>query len=328
VAVCTGDYRVAIHRFDEAMGIARDLGDRKTELGALVNLAETHLQLGDPRSAIELLDPQLTIAQEMGYRGFEGVAVGNLARVYSQLGEHHRAVSFAEAQLQIAREIGDFAGELEALSALAVAHRSLGHKEETHAYAAELFRALGGAVPPRKSGPEESTDAGASAADAQLLVPPGLVETLESEIQITREDGNSALLVTRLGMLGLAYLQSGCPAKAAKCHQEQLALIRAGGDRMAEISCTFLFAMASSALGLQDSATEHFVAARTLAREIGARHVEAKMCWGFALACEAKGNLGQAVEPMKVCVNYEREIGHPDAEKHAAYLAALRARIK
>jgi hypothetical protein len=30
---------------------------------------------------------------------------------------------------------------------------------------------------------------------------------------------------------------------------------------------------------------------------------------------------------MQILVNYEREIGHPDAEKDAAYVAALRARI-
>jgi hypothetical protein len=31
---------------------------------------------------------------------------------------------------------------------------------------------------------------------------------------------------------------------------------------------------------------------------------------------------------MQVYVDYEREIGHPDAEKHAAHVAALRARLK
>ena len=34
-----------------------------------------------------------------------------------------------------------------------------------------------------------------------------------------------------------------------------------------------------------------------------------------------------AADLMQVCVDYEREIGHPDAEKDAAHLAALRARI-
>jgi hypothetical protein len=31
---------------------------------------------------------------------------------------------------------------------------------------------------------------------------------------------------------------------------------------------------------------------------------------------------------MQVLVDYERELGHPDAEKHTAELAALRARLK
>jgi len=40
-----------------------------------------------------------------------------------------------------------------------------------------------------------------------------------------------------------------------------------------------------------------------------------------------KGDLIRAADLMQGRVDYEREIGHADAEKNAADLAALRARI-
>ena len=40
-----------------------------------------------------------------------------------------------------------------------------------------------------------------------------------------------------------------------------------------------------------------------------------------------KGDLARAADLMQVCVDYELSIGHADAENHAAYVAALRARI-
>ena len=40
------------------------------------------------------------------------------------------------------------------------------------------------------------------------------------------------------------------------------------------------------------------------------------------------GDLSRAADLMQVLVDYEREIGHAYAERHSAYLAALRARLK
>ncbi|MBC7259163.1 MAG: tetratricopeptide repeat protein [Chloroflexi bacterium] len=61
-------------------------------------------------------------------------------------------------------------------------------------------------------------------------------------------------------------------------------------------------------------------------REIGDRRGEGNACWNMGLAYEKLGDYARAAELMQVCVDYERAIGHPDAEKHAAYLAEVRAK--
>ncbi len=60
----------------------------------------------------------------------------------------------------------------------------------------------------------------------------------------------------------------------------------------------------------------------------GVRPREATTCWKVGQCYESFRDLARAAELMQVLVDYERELGHPAAEKHAADVTALRARLK
>ncbi len=64
-----------------------------------------------------------------------------------------------------------------------------------------------------------------------------------------------------------------------------------------------------------------------MAREIGDRLGEALGSWNLGAEYEKQGHLERAVELMQVGVDVKREIGHSDAEKDAARLAEIRARV-
>lgn len=72
---------------------------------------------------------------------------------------------------------------------------------------------------------------------------------------------------------------------------------------------------------------ELYELALAISQEIGDRLGEAKASLNLGLALEKLGELDRAAAMMQVCVDYLREIGHPDTEKAAAYVEALRARI-
>ena len=80
-------------------------------------------------------------------------------------------------------------------------------------------------------------------------------------------------------------------------------------------------------MGSRGGRIEHYEQTLAIAREIGDRLGEASACWNSGLIYEGEGDLGRAADLLQVRVDYERSIGHPDAEKHAAHVAALRARI-
>ena len=43
---------------------------------------------------------------------------------------------------------------------------------------------------------------------------------------------------------------------------------------------------------------------------------------------QAQGDYARAAELMQILVDFEREIGHPDAEKHAQWLAEVRGKVR
>jgi tetratricopeptide (TPR) repeat protein len=67
--------------------------------------------LGETRRAIAFYEQALAIAREIGDKRGEGNRLGNLGNAYSALGETRRAIAFYEQALAIDREIGDKRGE-------------------------------------------------------------------------------------------------------------------------------------------------------------------------------------------------------------------------
>jgi TIR domain/NB-ARC domain len=56
-------------------------------------------------------------------------------------------------------------------------------------------------------------------------------------------------------------------------------------------------------------------------------HAENEYRWNLSLRYEKLGELDRAADLMQACIDYEMEISHPEAQDHAAYLKALRARL-
>ncbi len=85
--------------------------NRNAEGIHLGNLGNAYSDLGEPRKAIEYHEQALKIAREIGDRRGEGAGLGNLGSAYSDLGEPRKAIEYYEQALKIAREIGDRRGE-------------------------------------------------------------------------------------------------------------------------------------------------------------------------------------------------------------------------
>jgi tetratricopeptide (TPR) repeat protein len=106
----TGDYDEAVTFGQEALSIARTLGDRSIEVVATSFLGVTHIARGEFNDAVALLEPTIGVEIDLRYDRFaipgiqSAVARGWLSNVLSELGRFDEAVAHAEAAVQIAEE--------------------------------------------------------------------------------------------------------------------------------------------------------------------------------------------------------------------------------
>ncbi|MEQ4299856.1 BTAD domain-containing putative transcriptional regulator [Plantactinospora sp. B6F1] len=117
------------------LSICRKLGDRFGEQRALGNLALTYLLQDRPEEAVVHLEQQSTVAHQIGAVVGEVYALKSLGRAYHQLGRHDEAIRFVEKALAWYDEIGDDYAAAGALQRLGLIHIDLGRLD----HAADLL---------------------------------------------------------------------------------------------------------------------------------------------------------------------------------------------
>jgi tetratricopeptide (TPR) repeat protein len=161
----------------------------------------------------------------------------------------------------------------------------------------------------------------------ELGEPRRAIEFYEQDLTIAREFGDRRGESSSLGGLGIAYMGLGEPHRSIDLYTQWLANARAMGDRRNEGNALCNLGLAFAALGETRHAIEFQQQALAIQREIGDRRGEAIASWNLGMELEKEGDLPRAADLMQVGVDYDRAVGHPDAEKNAPRLAALRARI-
>ncbi|MGD8450650.1 MAG: tetratricopeptide repeat protein [Phycisphaerae bacterium] len=242
------------------------------------------------------------------------------------LRQHGRKqIVWREAALSAARRLADRRAESVHLGSLGLAYADLGEPRR----AIEVYEqalAIDREIDDRRGEGADSGNLGN--AYYSLGEPRRAIEFYEQQLTITREIGDRRGEGNALGSLGIAYAALGEPRRAIEFCEHQLRIMREIGDRRGEATALGNLGIAYAALGEPRRAITFYEQQLAIAREIGDRRGEAVASWNAGLACEKLGDSPRAIELMQVCVDYEREVGHPDAEKDAAYVDAIRARLK
>ena len=301
------DYDEAVRFGQEALSIARTLGDRSIEVVATSYLGMTHAARGEFSEAATFLECNVTLEDELRYERFGSPAIqsalsgARLADVLSQLGRFDEAIGHAEAAVQIA-EAADYPFTLsQGLFFLGLAHLRRGdlpsatrileqsldlcRRWQIVAWTQYAAAMLGVAC------------ALAGRSDDALSLVADAVEEFRS-----RESGLILLCA------GMTYLSAGRINEAAGYARKALALTRRLGARARETHALCLAGDIASAAGADD-AENFYREALTLAGKLGMRPLVAHCHAGLGKLYRRTGKREQAQEHFTTAMTMYREMG-------------------
>ncbi len=287
-----GRVEQAITFYEQSLEIFRQIGDRRREGVVIGNLGNAYYNLGQFERAIELYEEALAIAREVGDRAREGRYLGNLSRAYRILGQVERAIELYEEALAIARDIGDRRGEGTALGNLGIAYRGLGQVEQAIT-CYEQALVIACEIGDRREEGTQLSHLG-SAYYRNLGQFERAIEFYEQALAIAREIGYRKLEGNTLGNLGSSYRDLGRGERAIQLYEEALVIFREIGDRWAEGVTLGNLGNSYHDLGHLERVIEFYEQALAIAREIGDRWGESDQLLWLGKALLATGELSKA----------------------------------
>ncbi|MGW3120790.1 BTAD domain-containing putative transcriptional regulator [Streptomyces sp. NPDC001107] len=256
-----GRFRDGIPVAEEALGLAKDHGDRNSEAGSLSLLGLLHSCLGHFPEAQVYLER----AVERGHDRVDGrqgaYAWCNLSTVYTWLGRYPEAVVAAEHAVRLSRELGARAVEITALTDLTTGLLGTG---EHQAALAAVERAL--ELGDESRMPEEYAHALALAADVsqRLGAAEESVGYAERALHLIHSKGTATRQATVRNILGRVHCRRGEFERALELHRS--ARFHAGAIEYLVEEAHAVEGMAEALDGMGDvrEAAEHRLVANEL----------------------------------------------------------------
>jgi tetratricopeptide (TPR) repeat protein len=263
------EFNQAIDFYDQALSLARKLGDRNGEANSLNNLGNAYCSLGQYQQAIQFQQQSLGIRREIGDLNGEAASLGNLGVAYLSLGQYQQVIHLYQQSLEIHREIGDRNGEAASLGNLGVAYASLGQYQQAIQFqqqSLEIRREIGD-----RNGEARSLCILGLAYDS-LGQYQQAIQFQQQSLVIYREIGDRNGEAGSLNNLGLAYYSLGQYQQAIQFQQQSLEIFREIGDRNGEAKSLNNLGLALKALGRRGESIQALNASRKIYEELGLYH--------------------------------------------------------
>jgi len=304
-----GDYDEAVRFGQEALTIARALGDRSIEVVATSFLGMTHAAKGEFSDATALFERNVTLEGDLRYERFGAPVIqsalsgARLADVLSQLGRFDEAIGHAGAAVQIAEAASQPFTLFWGLFDLGLAHLRRGDLARATPVlerCLELCRTWQFVV----STPVVAATLGAAYALA------GRADEALPLVAVAVEEFRGRQMYRWPEVLlcaGTAYLSAGRIDEAVGYAREALALTRRLGARGSEAHILCLTGDVASAGGAED-AEGHYRAALALAGGLSMRPLVAHCHLGLGKLCRRTGQREPAREHLTTATTMYREM--------------------
>ena len=322
--------RKAIQKYEEALPLWHEIGDRREEANVLDLIGSIYMRLADMQKALGYFRQSLLLWQAVPDRAREARALNSIGRALDFLGEKQAALDSHNQALAIWQATGNRRGQASALNDMAVIYSSLGNKKlalDYYLQALALERMIG-----------ESATGNASILNridvSNTLDNIGRVynalgekqkalDYFQQSLSLHRETLNYEGEARNLSSIGRTYLDLGEKEKALDNFKQALPVIRTLGYRNDEAGILRDMGRAYSDLGQHTTAIDYFGQALQFYRAAGSRSGEASALYGIARAQRDLGDLAEAITKMERVLTLvdEIRINVASQELRASYTA-------
>ena len=305
------DYQGALEKFEAALALYREIGNRAGKGSTLNNMGLCYENLGRYDQALDCYEQALIILREMGDRGTEAFTLNNIGMVYDDLGQYEQALAYYQQALSILRDIGDRATEAGTLNNIAVSYKNLSQYEEALDY---YQQALALAQEMGDQAREGATLMNMGVVYYELGQYETALDLLEQALVIKRATGDRAGEGMALTNIGNVYDSLAQYQQALDYFQQGLAIEQDIGTRAGEAMALTNIGIVHGELGQYEEALDFFEQALTTFGDIGHRAGVAATLNNIGLVHDHSGAYEEALESFQQALAIAREIGDRDGE--------------
>jgi CHAT domain-containing protein/Tfp pilus assembly protein PilF len=299
-------FKSAIAKYEEALKLYRETGDRAKQAVSLNSIGLVYSILGEQQKALEYLNQSLALSQAVGDRKQVAITISNFGFVYLKLGEKQTALDYFKQSLPLARAAGDRSGEATTLSNIGIVYSDLGEKQTALEYYNQSLR-LTREVGDRRGEAIILNNLGKVYSD--LGEQQKALEHYNRSLPLSRKLGDKSQEATTLNNMAVVYLALGETQKALEYFSQSLSLIKTLGDRNSEAVTLSNIGKLYSDLGEKQKALEYYQQSLSLSQAVGNRSAQANIFNSLGALSSELGEREKSLEYYHQSLHLSREMG-------------------
>lgn len=240
---------------EEALSLARALGDRPAEASVLSHLGELNRTQGRAKEAKELLDQALVAHRELGNARMQAVTLKYLGETHWRLGNHDQALSLQKESHALFESMGDKSGVGDALNKIGSVYFNSGDHRTAIGYfedALAIHREVGN----KSMQAEDLNDMGA--AKKYLGDLDGALSALFEALVLHEEVGNRRLQALTKANISSTYLLQGLREQGVAMAEDALEISRDADEPVGQSWALMWLGEASEEVGDFEAARGHW----------------------------------------------------------------------
>lgn len=293
-------------RYDDALGLWKQLGNGDKEGEMLYRLGVVRRLLGEPRDALQFFNEALALQRRDGNRRAEAMTLNQIGLSHWGLSENEPALAALEGARAFWHDLEEPALEARVLNNLGVLHRSMGRLRK----AADAYRQALEAFHRTADRIREATALNNLGETHRFLGEP--LEALamhERALALARAAGDRGGEAESLNNLGLLQSQLGEAQKALEHFADAGTIYRELGDRARQAAALNNRSSQYADLGEAERALGLLLQALPLQRQTGDRRGEAATLHNLGRSYSRLGRSGEALASFDQALEIQRATG-------------------